>query len=538
MQSESSSGQPFDYVIVGGGSAGCVLANRLSANPNNRVCLLEAGPTDDSLLVRIPAGIIALMRSNKRNWRYYTTPQKHLNNRESYIPRGKTLGGSSSVNAMVYTRGHKWDYDHWASLGNAGWSWNDVLPIFKRSEHNARGTDAFHGAGGPLNVSDLTFSHPVSNAFVDAFMEAGYPATRDFNNDVQEGVGLYQVTQIGGERSNVARGYLTPVVDRPNLTVLTDSLATRILMDGKRAIGVEYIAARHKHTVKAGTVILSGGAINSPQLLLLSGIGAKDQLEPHGIQQIHDLPGVGHNLQDHPDALIVQRSKLHDTLSLGPGYLFTGGLKGIYEYFAKRQGPLTSNVAEAGGFIKSRVEEAIPDLQLHLSACLLDNHGLNLWMAMGWGYSAHVCVLRPKSRGSVTLKDANPETPALIDPNLLADPDDMERLLRGVKIVRDVMKKEALAPWRGDEVFPGKDAQTDNQLRGFLREKVETIYHPVGTCKMGSDDMAVVDNRLKVHGLEGLYVVDASIMPTLIGGNTNAPVVMIAEKAADGILGI
>lgn len=525
----------FDYVIVGGGSAGCVLANRLSADSRHRVCLIEAGPTDDNLLVKIPAGIIALMRSNKRNWRYYTTPQKHLNNRQSYIPRGKMLGGSSSVNAMVYTRGHKWDYDHWAELGNKGWSWDEVLPIFKRCENNSRGADDFHGTGGPLNVSDLTFTHPVSSAFVEACVEAGMPAKHDFNDDLQEGVGLYQVTQINGERSNVARGYLTPILDRANLTVMTNSLVTRVLMDGKRATGVEYLSAGRTQRISAGTVILSGGSINSPQLLLLSGIGAKEQLQPHGIEQLHELPGVGQNLQDHPDALLVQKSRRHDTLSLGPAYLLKA-IKGLKDYFSKRQGPMTSNVAEAGGFVKSRPEEPIPDLQLHLSACLLDQHGLNLPFTFGWGYSAHVCILRPKSRGSVTLKDANPKTPALIDPNLLSDPDDMERLLRGVKLIRAAMQNKALAPWRDEEVFPGAAAQDDEALREFIRNKAETIYHPVGTCKMGNDAMAVVDDQLKVHGLEGLYVVDASIIPTLIGGNTNAPTVMIAEKAADGLL--
>lgn len=528
----------FDYVIVGGGSAGCVMANRLSSNPNNRVCLLEAGPDDNSMFIRIPLGVIVMMRSNKRNWRYFTAPQKHLNGRESYIPRGKTLGGSSSVNAMVYTRGHKWDYDHWASLGNKGWSWDDVLPIFKRAENNSRGADAFHGVGGNLNVSDLRHVHPVSNAFVDAFVQAGFPAAHDLNNDVQEGVGLYQVTQIDGERSNVARGYLTPIMDRPNLTVLTNCLVTKVMMDGKRATGVEFVQKGKTQTIEAGNVVLSAGAINSPQLLLLSGIGAKEQLGPHGIKQLHDLPGVGQNLQDHPDALIVNRTKLHNTLSLGPGYMLTTGIKAFYEYFLKgHTGPITSNVAEAGGFIKSSPDEAIPDLQLHLSGSLLDQHGLNLLFSTGWGYSTHVCILRPKSRGSVTLKDANPTTAPIIDPNMLAHPDDRERLLRGIKIVRNALQQSPLAPWDGEEVFPGKTAQSDEALYKFMREKTETIYHPVGTCKMGSDDMAVVDSKLKVHGLEGLYVVDASIMPTLIGGNTNAPTVMIAEKAADGMLG-
>ncbi|TAM12486.1 MAG: choline dehydrogenase [Nevskiaceae bacterium] len=527
----------YDYVIVGAGSAGCVLANRLSANPTTRVCLLEAGPADDSLFVRVPAGIIVLMRSKKRNWRYWTVPQAHLDGRATYVPRGKTLGGSSSVNAMIYTRGHRRDYDHWAALGNTGWSYADVLPIFRRTENNARGSDAYHGVGGGLNVADLRFSHPVARAFVDAAVAAGYPYSKDFNGAQQEGVGLYQVTQTGGERSNVARGFLHPVEDRQNLTIIPGALTTRILMDGKRATGVEYLHRGRTEKLAAGTVILSAGAINSPQLLLLSGIGARAQLEPHGIRQVHDLPGVGCNLQDHPDILTVKRSQRHDTLSLGPRYGATTGPAAVAQYFPGRQGPLTSNVAESGGFIKSRDEEEIPDLQLHLSACLLDNHGLDLKFSMGWGYSAHVCILRPKSRGSVTLKSANPQTAPLIDPNFLADPDDMERLLRGVKIVRDrILPHPVLAPWDAGEVSPGDAVQGDDALRAFIRRKADTIYHPVGTCRMGSDDAAVVDANLKVHGLEGLYVVDASIMPTLIGGNTNAPTVMVADKAADGLI--
>lgn len=529
----------YDYIIVGGGSAGCVLANRLSTNPRHRVCLLEAGPDDDSLFVRMPAGVIALMRSNKRNWRFWTTPQKHLNNRETYVPRGKMLGGSSSVNAMVYTRGHKWDYDHWAELGNEGWDYDSILPYFIRSENNARGADDFHGTGGHLNVSDLQYSHPVSNAFVDAAVDGGFPASNDFNGKEQEGVGLFQVTQIGGERSNVARGYLTPIMDRPNLSVITGAKVSRVLLDGKTATGVEYVIAGQPRRISAKRVILSGGAINSPQLLLLSGIGAEAQLAPHGIKQTHDLPGVGQNLQDHPDILIVNRSKRHDTMSLGPSYLLTKGVKGLYSYFANdpHQGPATSNVAEAGGFIKSSPEEPIPDLQLHLTSCLLDNHGLNLPFSMGWGYSTHVCILRPKSRGEVTLQDANPENDPLINPNFLADPDDMERMLRGLKLVRDnITRNEKLAPWSDTEISPGDGVESDEDLREFLRQKADTIYHPVGTCKMGNDDMAVVDSNLKVHGMEGLYVVDASVMPTLIGGNTNAPTVAIAEKAADGIL--
>lgn len=523
----------FDYLIVGGGSAGCVMAERLSRNPNNKVCLLEAGPDDNSLLVRIPAGIIALMRSNKRNWRYYTAPQTELHNRELYIPRGKTLGGSSAVNAMIYTRGHPWDYDHWESLGNAGWGWNDVLPIFKRSQNQERGASEFHGVGGPLNVADLRYHHPVSNAFIKACAEAGLPLTDDFNNATQEGVGFYQVTQKDGERWGVARGYLHPAMERSNLTVITAARVSRLILDGKRVIGAEYTRKGRAERVEAGETVLCGGAINSPQVLLLSGIGPREELARHDITVQHELPGVGENLQDHPDVLLVQRSLIKDALSLSP-FALPKHIKALWQFVRHRNGPLTSNVAESGGFIKSRAEEPIPDLQLHLTAAMLDNHGLNWLFAMGWGYSAHVCILRPKSRGRITLNSANPSDNAVIDPRFLTHPDDMEAMVRGAKIIRDVLRQEALKPWCGDEVFPGKAVQSDDDYRDFLRRKCDNIYHPVGTCKMGIDDMAVVaPDSLRVHGLEGIRVVDASIMPTLIGGNTNAPTVMIAEKAAD-----
>lgn len=526
----------FDYLIVGAGSAGCVLANRLSVNPGNRVCLLEAGPTDRSPLVSTPLGIVFLMRSKKRNWRYWTVPQEHLNGRRLYIPRGKTLGGSSAVNAMIYTRGHRADYDRWAALGNAGWGFDEVLPIFRRSENNARGADAFHGEGGPLDVSDPSYCHPVAGAFLEAARQAGFPANDDFSGAAQEGVGRYQLTQVGGERASVARAYLHPVLARSNLTVRTGIRVMRVLMAGKRALGVQYAKAGSLRRIEAGTVIVCAGAINSPQLLLLSGIGPRERLEPHGIRQVHALPGVGRNLHDHPDALVVHRSRRRDTLSLGPGYL-PQAAKWLWRYLRWRDGAFTTNVAEVGGFVKSQAGEAIPDLQLHLSAALLDNHGLDWRFGMGWGYSAHVSVLRPRARGGVTLRDANPARPAAIDPNLLADPDDARRLLRGVRILREILAQDALAPWRGRELLPGEGARSDAELRRFLRAKTEAIYHPVGTCKMGNDEMAVVDHRLKVHGLENLYVVDASVMPAVIGGNTNAPTVMIAEKAADALLG-
>lgn len=527
----------FDYIIVGGGAAGCVLANRLSANPDHKVCLIEAGPADKSPLIKIPAGIVALMRSNKHNWRYWTEPQKALNNRQVYIPRGKTLGGSSAVNAMCYTRGHPWDFDHWASLGNKGWSYKDVLPLFKRSENYEPGENEFHGVGGPVNIGDLQSPLAVSEAFVQAGVEAGYPATDDFNDDVQEGMGMFKVFQKDGQRFGAARGYLHPVMDRVNLTILTDTLANKILFDGKTAVGVDVTTRTKTQTLKGKHIILAGGAINSPQLLKLSGVGPAAELAEHNIPLVHDLPGVGENLQDHPDILVVQKSKRWDTLSFSPKSLLIDGPLHVLKYILNRKGMLTSNVAESGGFIKSRPEEEIPDLQFHMSCVRLDNHGLNLGFSVGYGYSGHVCVLRPKSRGSVTLRDANPQSPAKIDPNLLAHPDDMETMVRGVKSVRRIFAQKALSPWRGDEIFPGENVETDEQIREFIRQKADNIYHPVGTCKMGDDDMAVVDGQLNVHGMKNLSVVDASVFPTLVGGNTTAPTLMVAEKASDMILG-
>ncbi|MES2298599.1 MAG: choline dehydrogenase [Pseudomonadota bacterium] len=530
----------YDYIIVGGGSAGCVLAKRLSEDPAATVCLLEAGPADSSPFIRMPIGIIYMMMSRVLNWRYYTEAQTHLDGRRMYWPRGKTLGGSSSSNAMVYTRGHARDYDHWAELGNHGWSYADMLPLFKRAENHERGATDFHGVGGPLNVADLRSPNLLTGVYLQAGVEAGYAINNDFSGASQEGVGQYQLTQKNGERWSIARAYLHPVRARANLTVITGARANRVLLDGKRACGVAYL--KDGKTVSAQArreVILSGGAINSPQLLMLSGIGPKAQLQAHGIATVHDLPGVGQNLQDHLDVLVVHKCVKPVSLGISWSNLLAQG-KHLFDYLRHRTGPLTTNAAEGGGFVKSSPEQAIPDLQFHFTPAHLDDHGRNLSRAaytmLGHGYSLHVCDLRPKSRGYIGLKSADPADKALIEPNYLSHPDDMETLLRGVKAARRVLAARAFDPYRGEELFPGAQVQSDEEIRAFIRRKAGTIYHPVGTCKMGSDAMAVVDATLKVHGIEALRVVDASIMPTLIGGNTNAPTVAIAEKAADMIL--
>lgn len=530
----------YDYVIVGAGSAGCVLANRLSADPAVRVCLLEAGPPDTSIFIRMPIGIIYMMMSRTMNWRYYTQPQANLNQRRMYWPRGKTLGGSSSSNAMVYTRGHAADYDHWAALGNVGWRYADVLPLFKASSHNERGDNGFHGVGGPLNVSDLRSPNPLSQAYLQAAVAAGYAANPDFNGASQEGVGLYQVTQKNGERWSVARAYLHPVRERPNLHIITHAHASQILLEGKRAVGVAYLQGSQRHEVRARReVLLSGGAINSPQLLLLSGIGPQAELARHGIVQQHDLPGVGQNLQDHLDVLVVHKCTKPVSYGISWRNLLAQG-KHLYNYLVHRQGPFTTNSAEGGGFVKSDAGQTIPDLQFHFSPATLDDHARNLsrmaFTMLGHGYALHVCDLRPKSRGQIGLQSSDPRAAARIEPNYLSHPDDMATLVKGVRAARKILAERAFDLYRGEEIFPGSTVQSDEQIRQFIRTKAGTIYHPVGTCKMGQDAMAVVDSQLRVHGMQGLRVVDASIMPTLIGGNTNAPTVMIAEKAAQMIL--
>lgn len=519
----------FDYVVVGAGSAGCVVASRLTENPRVRVCLIEAGPRDKDPLIHAPMGFAFLPESSPINWRFDTAPQKHLNDRICFQPRGRTLGGSSSINAMIYIRGAASDYDGWERLGATGWSYADVLPYFKKAEGNARGADDWHGGDGPLCVSDLRCRNPLCEIFLDAAMELQLPRNDDFNGAAQEGMGFYQVTQRNGRRCSAAVAYLDPARERPNLTIVSDAHAERILFHEKRARGVkvrgkdggEIIMARRE-------VIVSAGAFQSPQLLMLSGVGPGAHLKQHGVDVIVDAPEVGGNLQDHLDYAVLRKTA--SPHSVGLNFSTIARLpQAIMAYKKRGEGMLTSNLAEVGGFLKTDSALAEPDIQLHFLPGLVDDHGRK--KHLGGGYSCHVCVLRPKSRGTVRLAGPDPTAAPEIDPNFLSDEDDLRRLVKGARIVHRIFDSPAFSAVDGKQMYLGKDAD-DDALIADIRARSDTIYHPVGTCRMGSDATAVLDPQLRVRGVEGLRVIDASVMPTLIGGNTNAPSIMIGEKGA------
>ncbi|MEH6784607.1 MAG: GMC family oxidoreductase N-terminal domain-containing protein [Alcanivorax jadensis] len=528
--------ESFDFIVVGAGSSGCVLANRLSECGRYSVCLIEAGPHDNSGFINVPFGLIGLIKQGKRNWGYDTVPQTHLNNRSLYWPRGKTLGGSSSINAMVYIRGQQQDYDDWGAQGATGWAWKDVQPVFNAHENNEQYlANNWHGVGGPLNVTRVRDINPLTRLFVQAGEELGYSRNDDFNGPEQKGFGRFQVTQKNGQRWSAARAFLDPARGRNNLHIITDVQVTKVILNDGRVVGVETRNGDGSVSIinASKEVVLSGGAINSPQLLMLSGIGKKEHLSEVGIDCLHHSPEVGENLQDHLDMTVMIKDRSRQSIGMSP-FFIPRLIGAFYQYFRHRRGFLASNAAEAGAFVNLFSETDRPDAQLHFLPAFLRDHGRKL--TPGFGCTIHVCQLRPKSRGCIRLASNDPLASPMIDPNYLSHLDDILVLREGVKLARKVFHSQSFASAFGGDDEPDSCVESDDQIDADIRQRAETIYHPVGTCRMGSDEKAVVDVRLRVNGVRGLRVADASIMPLLISGNTNAPCMMIGERAAQFIL--
>ncbi|WP_422366069.1 choline dehydrogenase [Pelagibius sp.] len=524
----------FDYIIIGAGSAGCVLASRLTEDPEVRVLVLEAGGRDNSIFIHMPAALAKPLANDKYNWFYHSEPEPHLNNRRLYCPRGRVLGGSSSINGMAYVRGHARDYDRWAQSGLSGWSYADVLPYFRKAETYERGPDDYRGGDGPLNVSAGACENPLFQAWIEAGRQAGYPVTTDPNGQQQEGFGHMDMTVHNGRRWSAMVAYLKPAMERPNLTVWTRALTTRLLIENNRAVGVELAKGRERVEVRAEReVILSGGAINSPQVLLLSGVGPADELAALGIPVVQDLPGVGKNLQDHLEVYVQHACTQPITLysALKPWNQAKIG----FDWLFFKKGLGATSHFEAGGFIRSRAGIEHPDLQYHFLPIAMNYDGSS--PAGSHGFQAHVGPMRSQSRGSVTLKSSDPKEPPRIFFNYMSQEADRQEFRAGIRLTREVFAQKAFDAFRGPELAPGPEAQTDEELDAFVREHVESAYHPSCSCRMGTDPMAVVDGEAKVHGLERLRVIDASIMPSIVSGNLNAPTIMLAEKLADKVRG-